>query len=508
MKRNIRFATALPLIMLVLAAFARAALCTMPIAGGTAKVKTLDGKQVGITELEELINQTMQKGNVTGLSCAIINDNKIVYRKSFGFKDKKAGTRNDQETIFSAASFSKPVFAYLVVVLAEEKRIDLDRPLHQYLDKPLPEYPGYADLKGDDRYKQITARMVLSHTTGFPNWRFLTRDGKLSIMFPPGARHSYSGEGIALLQMVIEKITGKDLETLAREKIFQPLKMSRSSYVWQSAYESNVASPHDEFGRPRGEQIKRNKPDAAGSMVTTAGDYARFLVGLLNAKGTRKASVDEMLQPQVRITYRIMFGPGALQETNENEAIRLAWGLGWGRFDAPHGRAFFHTGHSFGWQNYTVTYVDKSIGIVLLSNSDNFESVAREIVARAIGDNFSPFGWLGYPPFDSSRARRTPPPDPVAITVDPAILATYAGTYDMMPTAMFHVKFGGDSLSILDRDGKRWDRLHAESETRFFVKGEEDYRFEFIRNDGGGVTGLRLEWQGMRFPAAKRVDSQ
>ena len=506
MKPKTGIATATPLIMLLLTAFAVGSLRPAPRADETGKVRTLDGKQVSIPELEAFINQTMEKADVTGLSCAIINDNKIVYQNAFGYRDKKSGTRTDQKTIFSAASFSKPVFAYLVMLLVEEKRIELDKPLYHYLDKPLPEYPDYADLKGDERHKQITARMVLSHTTGFPNWRFLRRDGKLNIMFPPGTRHSYSGEGIALLQMVIEKITGKDLETLAGEKIFRPFKMSRTSYVWQMAYEGNVASPHDEFGRPRGEPIRRDKPGAAGSMVTTAADYARFLVGLLNAKGTRKATIDVMLQPQVRITARNMFGPGASQETNENEAIRLAWGLGWGRFDTPHGRAFFHTGHSFGWQNYTVTFADKGIGIVLLSNSDNFESVAREIVGKAIGDTFSPFGWLGYPQFDPSRAKRTPPPEPVAITVDPAILATYAGTYDMMPTAMLQIRFEGDSLSILDRDGKRWKRLYAESETRFFVKGDEDYRFEFIRNDSGRVSGLRLEFQALRFPPAKRVD--
>jgi CubicO group peptidase (beta-lactamase class C family) len=471
------------------------------------ELRTLDGKQVAVSELEEFINRTLEKANVAGLSCAIINDSQVVYRQSFGFKNKKVGSHNDKETIFSAASFSKPVFAYLVMLLAEEGVIDLDKPLHLYLEKPLPEYPAYADLKGDERYKQITARMVLSHTTGFPNWRFFTQDGKLKFVFPPGTRHSYSGEGIVLLQMVIEKITGKDLETLAREKIFRPLGMKRSGYVWQEAFENNVASPHDQYGRQRGAQIRRDKPDAAGSMVTTAGDYARFIVGLLNAKGRRKASVDELLRPHVAIAYKNMFGPGAGQGTTENQGIKLAWGLGWGRFDTPYGRAFFHTGHDNGWQNYTVTYADKGIGIVLLSNSDNFESVAKEIVAKAIGDVYSPFGWLGYPAFDSSRANRPPPPDPVAIDMDPKVLATYAGTYDMKPTTTFHIKFEGDSLSILDRDGKSWVRLHSESETRFFIKGEEDYRFVFVRSDSGGVTGLQLEYQGTGLPLAKKVVS-
>jgi CubicO group peptidase (beta-lactamase class C family) len=385
----------------------------------------------------------------------------------------------------------------------------LDRPLYEYLDKPLYEYPAYADLAGDERYKQITARMALSHSTGFPNWRLLQPDGRLKFLFSPGERHSYSGEGIVLLQMVVGEVTGKDLETLAQEKVFQPLGMTRSSYIWQAEYEGNAASPHDQYGRPRGESIQRTKPDAAGSMVTTAGDYARFISrGILNAEGKRQATTDEMLRPQIAIHYKEMFGPGAWQGTDQYQAIRLGWGLGWGRFDTPYGRAFFHTGHSFGWQNYTVTYADEGIGIVLLANSDNFESVAQEIVEKAIGDVYTPFGWLGYIPFDPARPKATPPSEPTAVEVDAAILVTYAGTYDMRPTALIQIKFEDGQLWILSTDGSRWDPLYAETETRFFVQGEESYRFEFIRDGSGQVMGLQLEIQGLQLPAAPKVQSE
>jgi CubicO group peptidase (beta-lactamase class C family) len=468
-------------------------------------LRLLDGSSVPTAELEAFVEQTMGKADVAGLSCAIINDGRVVYRKAFGVRDKSTGTRNDEETVFGAASFSKPVFAYLVMLLAEEGVIDLDKRLYEYLARPLYEYPAYADLEGDERYKQITARMVLSHSTGFPNWRFLEADGRLKFLFSPGERHSYSGEGIALLQIIIEEVTGKDLETLAQERIFQPLGMTRSSYLWQAVYEGNAASPHDEYGRSRGESIQRNKPDAAGSMVTTAGDYARFIsLGILNVKGKRQATIDEMLRPQIAINYKAMGGPGAWQETDAYQDIRLGWGLGWGRFDTPYGRAFFHTGHSFGWQNYTVTYADRGIGIVLLGNSDNFEAVAQEIVAKAIGDVYTPFDWLGYVPFDPSRAKTPPPPDPLAIEVDPAILATYAGSYDMQPTALFQIKLEDGKLWILSIDGTRWDPMYAETETCFFVKGEA-YRFEFIRDESGSVTALRLEIQGILLPAARKM---
>ncbi len=469
-------------------------------------LKKLNGGTVEIAELEAFIEQTMKKANVAGLSCAIINDAQLVYQKAFGYKNAVDGTLNDQNTLFSAASFSKTVFATLVMQLAEDRVIDLDRPLYQYLEKPLVEYPAYADLKGDDRYQQITARMALSHTTGFPNWRFLTEEGKLSILFTPGTQFNYSGEGIALLQMVVEVITGKDLETLAQERIFKPLGMTRTSYVWQPEFEANYASPHDEYGRPRGENIQRATPDAAGSMVTTAGDYARVLVSILNAAWQRKATFDAMLTPQIFINDRQMFGSDAWNDTAEVQAIHLAWGLGWGRFDAPSGRAFFHTGHTFGWQNYTVTYVDQGTGIVLLSNSDNFESVAEEIVKKATGDFYSPFHWLGYVPFDPAAQKKTPPPDAVSIQVDPAILAAYAGTYDMQPTAVFHFKFEENRLLIQSLDGQGWAPLSAESETQFFVPGQEGYQFTFIKDGDGAVTGLKLMYLGIEMPMAKKME--
>jgi len=384
-------------------------------------LRKIDGGTISTAELDAFIEQTMEQANVAGLSVAILNDSQLVYQKAFGYRDKSDGKLNDTQTVFSGASFSKPVFAYLVMLLAEDQVIDLDKPLYEYMDKPFYEYPDYADLKGDERSKQITARMVLSHSTGLPNLRWQELGGHLRFLFSPGERHSYSGEGFLLLQMVIENLTGKDLETLAQEKIFQPLGMDRTSYTWQAGFKADKAFPHDEYGRTGGDLIRRQAPKATATLVTTAGDYARFLVGILNAEGQRKATVDEMLQPQIAIDYLRMFGADARTTTNRYQNMNLAWGLGWGRFDTPFGRAFFHTGDNPGWKNYTVTYLDQGIGIVMLSNSDNFPSIAEEIVKKAIGDTYSPFDWLGYVPFDPTIGIKTPPYDPT-LTIGPAWL--------------------------------------------------------------------------------------
>lgn len=462
-------------------------------------LKHLGGKTVPIHEIESAVEKLMKKGGVTGLSCAVINDSRIVYTKAFGYKHKKQQTLIDEQTVFSAASFSKTIFAYLVMKLMEEGRVDLDKPLYEYLSQPLYDYANYADFRDDDRYKKITARIALSHQTGFPNWRFLTEDKKLTFLFDPGSRYSYSGEGIALLQMVIEEIMGQGLEALAREKVFVPLMMTRTSYSWQEAFEDNFAFPHDEFERHR-RKDKRDEADAAGSMQTTAEDYARLLVDILQAINLSKAMVDGMITPQIKISSERMFGPGVWRETEDNEDINLSWCLGWGRFDSKHGRAFFHTGHEFGFQNYTVTYADAGIGIVLLSNSDNFEGVGREIVKAVIGEDESPFDWLGYESFDPSR-KKTPPPEKKAVDVDPEILAGYVGEYEIKPDQKFTVKLEGGHLFVSSEKG-RWTEILPESVTTFFVE-DSDYVLTFKRNESGRVTSLILSIQGIELKCQK-----
>ena len=128
----------------------------------------------------------MEKAGVPGLSCAILNDSQVVYANTFGVKNRKTGEPLYQDTIFTGASLSKTIFAYTVMQLVEEGLLDLNRPLQEYLARPLPSYPNYVDLEGDERYRKITARMCLSHTTGFPNWRWFNEDNRLRFDFDPG----------------------------------------------------------------------------------------------------------------------------------------------------------------------------------------------------------------------------------------------------------------------------------------------------------------------------------
>jgi serine-type D-Ala-D-Ala carboxypeptidase/endopeptidase len=240
-------------------------------------ISRLDNTIISAAALDEKINTLVKAANVHGLAVAVFNNNKAVYKNTFGYKnfDLKQPLRSN--TNLYGASLSKAVFAVLVMKLVEEGLIDLDTPLESYLLKPIYEYTplkrwhdNYADLRNDSLYKSITARMCLSHSTGFANWRWDEKDRKLKVNFQPGTKYGYSGEGMVYLQVVIEKLTGKSLEELMNEKIFKPLNMLHSAYSWKEDYEKDYAWGHKANGNLY-EKDKDNEPRAASTLETTLG---------------------------------------------------------------------------------------------------------------------------------------------------------------------------------------------------------------------------------------------
>ena len=362
----------------------------------------LDGSSIAISEIEQRIPDLMAKVWLPGMSVTVVRDGAIAYSRSFGVRDARTREALSPETSFTGLSFSKTITAYLVMRLVEKGVIDLDRPLHTYLPKPVPEYEFYADLQGDARYKQITARHVLSHTTGWPNWRFLTDEGTLHFLFDPGTRHSYSGEGFAYLQLALEEHTGKDFTDLARKEVFAPLDMARSSMIWEPQYERNYAEDHDLFGRPM-QRDRRDTASAAGSLQTSIGDYTRFLIAVMNAQGLDPATRDLMLSPQVAIRHARMFGPRLFEETSSHEGTDLSWTLGWGRISTPYGWAFFHTGNDRGSANYAIAFPEVRAAVVLMGNSNRLEGIAQDVVELLTADRSSPFDFLGYERWDGPR---------------------------------------------------------------------------------------------------------
>ncbi len=368
-------------------------------------IKRIDGTKLQADSLNAKIQYLMKTANVSGVAVSVFNDNKPVFSKTYGLANVQKNIPFQQSSVMYGASFAKMVFAYIAMQFVQEKVIDLDKPLVQYLSKPLVDYKikgwnrGYHDLKDDDRYKKITARMCLSHATGFPNWRWFEADKKLKIKFDPGTRYSYSGEGLYLLQFVMEQLTGKDYETISQERVFKPLGIKNTSQVWQSRFDSSICYGHNDKGEPY-ELMKWKEASAGGSMSTTLEDFTKFYTALISSKGLSKKSFKEMTSTQIRIKSRSQFGPLAKIDSTDNDNIQLGYGLGVGVFKTPFGRAFFKEGHDDGWGHYSVCYPDKKIAIVIMTNNDNGESIFKELLAYTIGDTFTPWRWENYIPYD------------------------------------------------------------------------------------------------------------
>ncbi len=360
----------------------------------------LDGSTVSAAEIETRIAGWMEAVRLPGMAIAVLHDGELVLQENYGVRDVRDHRPLTEATSFAGLSFSKTITAYLAMRLVDQGRLDLDRPLAELLPASLPTYDFYTDLEGDERHRALTARHVLTHTTGWPNWRWFTPEDRLSFLYEPGERHSYSGEGFAFLQLAIEEHTGKGFEELAQEEVFAPLGMKRSSMVWQERFETDYAEDHDLAGRPLRRE-RRDEPQAAGSLQTTAVDYARFLRAVLTGEGLSDTARRGLVSRQVQVRHRRMFGPLAVETTSEHEATGLGWTLGWGYVETPFGPAIFHTGNDVGSANYSIAFLEPRVAVVLMGNSQRLEGIAADVVALLTGDRSSPFDYLGYRAWDA-----------------------------------------------------------------------------------------------------------
>jgi CubicO group peptidase (beta-lactamase class C family) len=385
-----KFAHRLGTILLLLAA------CAIGAGAQQASVTRLDGSKITQAQIDAAVNKSMQAANVTGAGIAIFNRGKLVYLKTYGFRDTTKHLPLTPDSIMTAASLTKPAFATMVMELVHQRIVDLDKPVYEYLPKPLPEYPRYSDLAGDPRYKLITMRMLLDHTSGFPNWRRFMPGKKLKIYFRPGSRFAYSGEGIALAQMVVETVTKQPITELMNEHIFQPLGMTRTSMLWGKRFENDYANGYDEQGKSLGPQ-RRRIGDAAGGMQTTLRDCAKFVQAVLDGTFPDERSREMMLNPQIQIFSAHEF-PSLATGTNAaaDRAIRLSYGLGWGLFWTPYGKAFFKEGHDDGWRHYVVCFDRPKDGILIMTNSSNSEDMYDDLLRTLLRDTFTPLDWEGF----------------------------------------------------------------------------------------------------------------
>ena len=341
-----------------------------------------------IADLEKQIPTWLELTSTSGLSMAVIDAGKLAWRGAFGFKDLVSRALVDHETVFEAGSVSKTVFAYAIMKLRDRGTIDLDAPLTSYMPERF--------LEGDPRLDLITARHVLSHTTGFQNWR--SRQEPLKIRFTPGGQFGYSGEGYNYLQSVMTRLTGRldpadcatfedglkvcatDFDAHMKSQLLVPFGMMSSGYLWRDAYDEHMARGHALDGK----QLERKatardaaRYGAAGGLHTTASDYARFLIEVMapasqDSFRLSDASRLEMIRPQVKVTGS------------------MSWALGWQVQHKATGDVLSHGGDNPGFKALTAASIDKRRGFVILTNSDRGFDVITRVVSTAGMQQFLP----------------------------------------------------------------------------------------------------------------------
>ncbi|RQO71731.1 hypothetical protein DBR43_10805 [Pedobacter sp. KBW06] len=334
-----------------------------------AQLQTLKGSKLSIEKLDRFIKKQMDSLGLPGLSFALINNGKVVYHRSLGFSDALTKKKVDANSLFEAASLSKPLFSYFVLKLVDQKVLNLDTPLYRYLP--------YPDIAKDECYKLITARMVLSHTTGFPNWRFFDkRDenrykyGELYIRFTPGTQFSYSGEGYFYLAKVIAHLRNLTMQTLDpyfQSEAAKPLQLKNS---WFSG--NDYITKHKVKGHVDGKLSGKPWPTAfpeqdstwfepAGGLHTEAIDYSTFLIALMNGKGLSEKSNQELFREQVQLDKTT---PHFLANGD------AAWGLGIAIRPVSYGVIYEHGGNNGDAQSgFKINKANKN-GYVFFANCD------------------------------------------------------------------------------------------------------------------------------------------
>jgi CubicO group peptidase (beta-lactamase class C family) len=341
--------------------------------------------------------RAMAETHANGLAIAVIDHGRVVSVEAFGKRNAK-GDPLTVDTVMYGASITKAVFGYLVMQLADEGKVDLDRPIAAMLPRPIPDYGNldayghWGDLAGDERWKAITPRMAMTHSTGFANFAFLEPDGKLRIHFDPGTHFSYSGEGIMLLQFGLERGLGLDVGAELQRRFFGPLGMTRTSLLWRPDFAGNLADgwtgdgkaePHDE----------RSKVRVAGSMDTTITDLAGFAAYMVRGENLSKIAATERVRGSLRITTATQF-PNFLPDAAADKRVPgLAAGIGVIAFTGPQGPGWFKGGHNEATGNTLVCVERGERCVLILANDVRAERAFPTLVKAALGETGVPFGW-------------------------------------------------------------------------------------------------------------------
>lgn len=305
------------------------------------------------------IENWLKENHIRTLGLGIIENGKLKQIQVFG--EIKDGISAPYNTMFNVASLTKPITAMVALKLTSSGKWNLDEPVYKYWTDP--------DIADDPRTKKLTTRIILSHQTGFPNWRWMRENKKLTFDFEPGTKYQYSGEGMEYLRKAIESKFKKSIEEIAKELLFQPLGMHDTNYVWNDKTdESRFAIGYDKTGKPY-ETVKNKTANAADDLHTTIENYGNFLVSILDGGSLNKDTYSEMTKKQVK--------------TKENKYF----GLGFEIYDLGNDEfALSHGGSDLGSQCITFILPKSKQGILIFTNADEGYKVYEKLVVHYLGE--------------------------------------------------------------------------------------------------------------------------
>ncbi|MES2616727.1 MAG: serine hydrolase [Bacteroidota bacterium] len=306
------------------------------------------------------MEQWLKQKHIPALGLSVIKDGKIEQIKVYG--ELEANHPAPLNTIWNVASLTKPITALVALKLINAGKWNLDEPLYTYYIDP--------DIANDSNTKKLTTRIILSHQTGFPNWRSKNADGKLAFEFEPGTKYQYSGEGYEYLRKALEKKFKKTLDQLANELIFKPLKMNDTRFVWDKKMDTTRFA---KWHNAKGEQYPTSKSttvNAADNLLTTVEDYSKFLVHVLNGAGLSDKLYKEMVAEQVSINPYKHFGLGWWVDENIN---------------SNNDSALVHGGDDIGVHTIVFILPKSKQALLIFTNCDNGTDAFADLLVKFLG---------------------------------------------------------------------------------------------------------------------------
>ena len=343
---------------------------------------------------DEEVRRLMARERVEGLALAVIDGGNVKSVRTWGRRNVEKDLPLTPQTVMYGASLTKTAFAYMLLQLVDEGRLDLDASVATLLPQPLPAYDtkpyDFSDLAGDERWRKLTPRILLTHSSGFANFRWLEPDRKLRFHFDPGARYGYSAEGMYILQLIVERGLGLDTEHEMQRRVFRRFGMRNTSMLWRADFAHNLADGYTVEGKmvPHDD---RSRASAAGSMDTSIEDQARLWAGIVRGEGLSAASRAMLVHPQLAVTSRHQFPSFAPDQVNWPQ--RLAAGLGLITFVDRSGPAWFKGGHNDSTGNMVICLESGKRCVVMLSNDVRAERIYPELARRVLGETDMPWNW-------------------------------------------------------------------------------------------------------------------